>query len=279
MDQKVMNAMKQSNLEELIRKSLEDFHIKRINGLSTLKLRTVLRKKNPYLFRAVGVQKASEIVSEILRAHVTSSDETIFGNAFFEPIAQICSGGRTSDSEGVDVTVETETVYKAIAVKSGPNIFNSSAAKRQDQEFRSLASRLLKIHKRFDPLLGLGYGRRFGEPTKDRSYRIRSGQAFWEELTGDSDFYLKLIDLMRDYPIQHRIEFEKEWGKAINRFEYDFLINFGNEDGSINWEKLLIFNSGKEKPRWIKVTATTVVEEQDDSSEDIDDLDNGQEEA
>ena len=84
---------------------------------------------------------------------------------------------------------------------------------------------------------------------------------------------------MRDYPMQHRIEFEKEWDKAINRFEYDFLINFGNEDGSINWDKLLIFNSGKEKPRWVKVIATTVVEEQDDNDEDINDLDNNQEEA
>jgi hypothetical protein len=261
--------MNQSELEALIRQSLDDFYQRRIKKLSELKLNAVLRKKNPYLLRAVGVQKASEIVEQILKAYMSSSDETIFGDAFFEPIAKICSGGIVSPSEGVDVAVETDTVYKAIAVKSGPNIFNSSQAKRQDQEFKSLGSRLLKLHKRFDPLLGHGYGRKFADPTMDRTYRIRSGQAFWEELTGDSDFYLKLISLMSDYPTRHRAMFEEEWNKAINRFEHDFLNNFGNQDGSIDWDKLMRFNSGKENLPWIsKVVPITMVDAQEEDESD-----------
>ena len=165
MRQGIANIMNQSELEALIRQSLDDFYQRRIKKLSELKLNVVLRKKNPYLLRAVGVQKASEIVEEILKAYMSSSDETIFGDAFFEPIAKICSGGIVSPSEGVDVALETDTVYKAIAVKSGPNIFNSSQAKRQDQEFKRLGSRLLKLHKRFDPLLGHSYGRKFSDPT------------------------------------------------------------------------------------------------------------------
>jgi Type II restriction endonuclease EcoO109I len=73
------------------------------------------------------------------------------------------------------------------------------------------------------------------------------GQTRWEELTEYPDFYQKLISLMNQKPTQHRLEFEKEWSKALNRFEYDFLINFGNDDGSIDWEKLLRYNSGKDK--------------------------------
>ncbi len=254
--------MNQSELEDLIRRSLDDFYQRRIKKLSELKLSEVLRKKNPYLLRAIGVQKASEIVTEILRAYMSSSDETIFGDAFFEPIAKLSSGSIVSPSEGIDVAIETDTVYKAIAVKSGPNIFNASQAKRQDQEFKTLRSRLLKLHKQFDALLGHAYGRKFSDPTDNRIYRIRSGQAFWEELTGDPNFYLKLISLMRDYPKQHRIQFEEEWDKAINRFEYDFLNNFGNKDESIDWEKLLRFNSGKERMPWIsKVSpsSTTII--------------------
>jgi len=243
--------MNQSELEDLIRRSLDEFYQRRIKKLSELKLQNVLRKKNPYLLRAMGVEKASEIVEEILKAFMSSSDESIFGDAFFETVAKLSSGGVVAPSEGVDVALETDTVYKAIAVKSGPSIFNASQAKRQDQEFRSLGSRLLKLHKRFDPLLGHGYGRRFANPTKDRSYRIRSGQAFWEELTGDPDFYVKLIELMRDYPQQHRLLFKEEWDRATNRFELDFLNNFGNPDGSIHWEKLVRYNSGKDQVKWI----------------------------
>ncbi len=261
--------MNPSELEDLIRRSLDEFYQRRIKKLSELKLRSVLRKKNPYLFRAVGVQDAYEIVDEILRAYMSSSDETIFGDAFFEPIAKLCSGGTVSPSEGVDIAIETDTVYKAVAVKSGPNIFNSSQAKRQDQEFRSLRSRLLKLHKQFDALLGHAYGRKSSDPKNNRIYRIRSGQVFWEELTGDSDFYIKLIHLMRDHPKQHRTTFEEEWHKAVNRFVHDFLNNFGNPDGSIDWEKLLCFNSGKDKVPWIsKVVPVISTEDQDDDSSD-----------
>jgi hypothetical protein len=245
--------MNQSDLEDLIRHNLDEFYQRRIKKLSELKLQDVLRKKNPYLLRAIGVEKASEIVEEILKAFMSSSDESIFGDAFFEPIVRIASGGRVSDADGVDVVLETETVYKAIAVKSGPNIFNSSQAKRQDDEFNSLRSRLHKIHKQFDPILGHCYGRKSTDSSSKSklAYRSLAGQAFWEELTGDPDFYVKSIELMRGYPQQHRLLFKKEWDKATNRFELDFLTNFGNADGSINWEKLVRYNSGKEQVKWI----------------------------
>lgn len=236
--------MDSDELEALVRKSLDDFYQRRINKLSTLKLKDTLRKKNPYLFRAIGIQKASEIVERLLRDYMSSSDEGIFGDAFFEPIAKLASGGHVSPSEGVDVAIETDKVYKAVAVKSGPNIFNASQAKRMNDEFTALRNRLLKLHKQFDALLGHGYGRKSSDPTSKRIYRIRSGEAFWTELTGDSEFYLKLIRLMKDYPVQHRVTFEEEWGKAVNRFERDFLNEFATPDGGIDWEKLVRFNSG-----------------------------------
>jgi len=236
-------------LESLIRKSLDKFYERRINKLSGLKLRHTLRKKNPYLFRAIGIQKASEIVERLLRDYMSSSDEGIFGDAFFEPIAKLVSGGHVSPSDGVDVAIETAKAYKAISVKSGPNIFNSSQSKRMNDEFLTLRSRMFKLHKQFDALLGHGYGRKWSEPSAKRIYRIRAGQVFWEELTGDSDFYLKLIRLMKDYPTKHRLQFEEQWSKAINRFELEFLKDFATSDGGIDWEKLTNFNSSVNSPK------------------------------
>lgn len=236
-------------MENLIKESLENFYQRRIAKLSGLKLRDALKKKNPYLFKAIGLEKVSELVERLLADYMSSSDETIFGDAFFEPIAKICSGGVVSPSEGVDIAIETETVYKAISIKSGPNIFNASQAKRMNDEFLSLQRRLYKIHKKFDPVLGHGYGTKVSSSTKNRNYRIVSGQALWEELTGDPDFYIKLIELMCDYPRNHRIEFEKEWSKAVNRFERDILNEFSMSDGSIDWQKLIEFNSGLKKSK------------------------------
>jgi hypothetical protein len=75
-------------------------------------------------------------------------------------------------------------------------------------------------------------------------YTPSSGQEFWQELTGDPDFYLKLIRLMDKHPEAHRALYEEEWNKASNRFTKEFLDKFSTPDGSIDWEKLVEFNSG-----------------------------------
>lgn len=244
--------MDTTELEVLISKCLKDFYERRLQKVRGLRLRTFLRRKNPYLFRALGIEKAPEIIERVLDDYISASDETIFGNAFFEPIARIASGGKTSDAEGVDFVVESAEGVIAVALKSGPNIFNASQKKRQSQEFLAVRSRLYKIHKQFDPILGHAYGRLNTEPTKDRIYRNRSGQAFWAEITGDSDFYLKLVRLMKDVPVKHRREYLKEHAAAVNRFTAEFVSDFCLVDGRIDWEKLVRFVSAEKQPKSAK---------------------------
>jgi len=237
--------MNSEQLQELIATHLNEFYQRRLQKIGTLRLKQVLRRKNPYLFKALGSQNAYEVVSGLLAAYLSSSDEGMFGDAFFEPIAKAISGGVVSPSEGVDIAIETDRVYKAIAVKSGPNPFNSSQRKRQDDEFKALRSRLLKLHKQFDPILGHGYGKTRA-PTAAVIYRDLAGQEFWEELTGDPDFYLKLIRYMHDEDIaRHRAEYARAWEIALNRYVREFTILFCRADGTIDWEALVQFNSGK----------------------------------
>ena len=236
-------------LEALISRCLRDFYERRLQRMRELKLHVFLRRKNPYLFRALGIQKASEIVERVLADYISASDETIFGNAFFEPIARIVSGSKASDAEGVDFVIELEERITAVALKSGPNIYNASQKKRQSQEFLAVRSRLYKLHKQFDPILGHAYGRLKTEPSSDRIYRDRSGQAFWAEITGDSDFYLKLATLMKDVPTKHKREYTSAWDAAINRFTAEFIKDFCLPDGSIDWEKLVRFVSEEKASR------------------------------
>lgn len=237
--------MTNEELRELIAKSLEDFYTRRMQRLGTLKLRQVLLRKNPYLYKALGTQSATEIVEEILQAYLSASDEGLFGDTFFEPIAKAVSGGVVSPSEGVDIAIETKDRYKAISVKSGPNPFNSSQVKRQSDEFETLRRRLSKLRKQFDPILGHSYGKKQTPATKTKVYRDISGQRFWEELTGDSQFYVRLIMLMEENIIRkHRQEYQAAYQKAVNRYVREFTSDFCEEDGTIDWEKLLRFNSG-----------------------------------
>ncbi|MEI6564329.1 MAG: PmeII family type II restriction endonuclease [bacterium] len=233
-------------LEKLICKCLDDFYGRRIGKLSGLKLKDTLKRKNPYLFRAVGTQTAAEIVEQLLTAYMSSSDEGIFGDAFFEPLAKAVSGGVSSPSEGVDVAIETSDSYTAIAVKSGPSVFNAQSKRRQDQDFQVLQKRLLKLQKHFEALVGYCYG---NKKTKTEAgkwvFQELAGQEFWSRLTGDNDFYMKIIDAMKGRPEIHRQRFEEEWSKAVNRFTGEFIEVYCNKDGSIDWHALVEFNSGK----------------------------------
>jgi len=74
--------METKELEALIAKCLQDFYKHRLDKLEKLQLKTFLKRKNPYLFRAMGMQKASDIIERVLESFISSSDETIFGTVF-----------------------------------------------------------------------------------------------------------------------------------------------------------------------------------------------------
>jgi len=244
-------------LENIVGECLDNFYKRRLQKLNDLKLKDTLKKKNPYLYRATGSEKAQDIVEDLLRAFMSSSDEGIFGDAFFEPLAQKVSGGVTSPSPGVDVAIETDRAYKAIAVKSGPNVFNAQSKAKQLDNFMSLRSRLQKLQKHFDAVVGYGYGKKVSEANAKKIFRELSGQVFWENLTGDPEFYLRIIRQMKDRPAIHKPEYNLAWAKAINRFTKEFLDDFSLEDGGINWEILTEFNSGKKKIKERKVKGKT----------------------
>ena len=157
--------MSSSKIEILVLETLDDFYLQRLIKLSEVKLRDLLRKKNPYLLCATNGHSVPKLVEKMLEEYLSQSDESIFGDAFFESIARIESEGTLSPGK------KSNTIYKAIA----------------------------------------------------------------------------FIDLIRDHPTQNRLEFMDAQSKALNRLEQEFLINFGNPDGSINWEKVLRYNREKEK--------------------------------
>jgi hypothetical protein len=233
-------------LQELIAKCLGDFYTRRMEIIRGIELKTILRRKNPYLYKALGTERAGDIVESILLAYISSSDETIFGNIFFEPIAKVVSGGTVSPSEGVDVAIEGPSKYTAFSIKSGPNPYNSSAKKRQNSEFLALRSRLLKLKKDFDPVLAYCYGRIGRRKSTSVIYREVAGQEFWEEITGDPEFYKKLIDLIdREVVAKKKRAYQTEWDRAVNKHSIEFGNLFCDKGGAINWEKLIEFNSGK----------------------------------
>ncbi len=141
-----------------IARALEIFYANLIANIDDLEIKKVIKRKNPYLFRAKAMNDASQIVSGILSAYVSSSEETIFGNVFFEPIATVAAQGQKALAEGVDIMVERGDAIYAIAVKSGTSVFNADSRKKQEQNFIAAGKLAQQAKKRFVPIIGYGYG-------------------------------------------------------------------------------------------------------------------------
>ena len=75
--------MKKINLKEVshyVEQNIGIFHQKRIQSLDGLKLTKIIKRKNPYLFKAKYVLTAEQIIRGIVDAHISSNEETIFGD-------------------------------------------------------------------------------------------------------------------------------------------------------------------------------------------------------
>ena len=124
-----MPSITQQEITDYIAANIQVFHQKRLDSLQKLKLPNIVRRKNPYLFKAKDINTAQDFVTFILDAHLSSQEETIFGGFLEELAIFICSqvyGGQKSAAEGIDLEFEKDSIRYIVSIKSGPNWGNSS---------------------------------------------------------------------------------------------------------------------------------------------------------
>jgi hypothetical protein len=114
----------EADLFAYIEETIPDFHAARLASLGRLKLRDLVRSKNPYLFRAKNVLVASELVQGFMAAHLSSQEEGIFGT-FLEKLAIYVATtlwrGQKSPAEGIDLDATIRGGRYLITIKSGPD--------------------------------------------------------------------------------------------------------------------------------------------------------------
>ncbi len=235
---------------------LATFHARRLAKLEKVALADLL-KKNPYLYRAIGHAAASDYIRAALDALVSSSDETIFGNVFFEPLAKWAAvqahrgldgvSVQAGGGAGFDVSIETPTEYKAIAVKSGTKIFNAQSGKQQDTELDALHARIRKEKKVFHPIIGYGYGRKRQLDENPKVLKL-AGQSFWAEITGEDEFYQRISEVLGNKPTQLAVEFDVAYGRTRSRLEKAFSADYVDSEGQIDWTQVIVFNSARTQP-------------------------------
>ncbi len=243
------DAHDSGDLKQVVRQCLDSFYTKKLKSLRSLTLTNLLLRKNPYLYRALGIQEPSELVAAMVDAYISSSDETIFGKAFFEEVVLQYGKVRRSGITGTDFIRETEQDYVVISLKSGPHAFSASQYDKQNADFTKVFQTLREqgIRKHIDLVLGMSYGQVSPNRASSYIYRISSGRQLWQELTDDPEFYIKLLDIIGDYSVQKRVAYQLEKSAILQRFTAEF-ISLYTEAGIINWTALVNINAPASSP-------------------------------
>jgi len=242
-----MEKLNLREVNEFVNENINCFHNKRLERLREISLNDVLKKKNPYLFRAKNITVAGELVKGILDAFLSSSEEKLFGD-FLEDLAVFISsktcGGRKSTTTGIDLEFVNEGVLYLVSVKSGPNWGNNAQQNKQETDFQTALKvvKQSKHTKNVQPVLGICYGKT--RTSYLRGYMKVVGQNFWYLISGNENLYTDIIEPVGYRAKQHNDKFKRQKSKIVNLFTKEFLAEFCKKDGGIDWMKLVKFNSG-----------------------------------
>ncbi|MDE6629725.1 MAG: cytosolic protein [Muribaculaceae bacterium] len=234
-------------VQRYVADNIHTFHEARLNKLNTLQLEKLLKKKNPYLYRAKNLNTPQDIVEALASAFMISAEETMFGDwleqlAIF--VAHKVYGGYKSTSEGIDLEMDKDGIHYVISVKSGPNWSNSSSMKKLLDNFNR-AKRVYRTSGNRLPceaVEGCCYGSD-NRPNK-ASHAKLCGERFWSFISGSDTLYCDIVEPIGTDARKHNEDYERQYAMMVTRFTKDFANGYCRSDGSIDWDKIVMLNSG-----------------------------------
>ncbi len=222
----------------------------------------MLKRKNPYLFKAKNLITPQDLVKGFLDAHLSSQEETLFGTLLEQLAIYVCSqscGGRKSATEGIDLDFVSEDTLYLVAVKSGPNWGNSSQIARMKDNFRK-ARKILgtnAVKQRIVFVNGCCYGQD-SKPNKGEYLKL-CGERFWTLISGSDRFYLDIIEPFGYEAKENDEAFQVEYSKALTVFAREIDRDFFGDDGTIDWEKIVRFNVAQDAVKKKRVASAPAV--------------------
>ncbi len=241
-----MQKLNLKDLSQYVENHIGIFHLKRIQSLESLKLSQVLKRKNPYLFKAKYVLTAEQIIKGFVDAHISSNEETIFGD-WLEGLAIFINskvfGGKKSGIKGIDLEFDKDNVRYIVTIKSGPNWSNSSQIEKLISDFKTAKKTLRTSNSKImvTAINGCCYGRD-NKPDKGEYFKY-CGQRFWEFISGNNNLYTEIIEPLGHKAKEKNDDFLKSYAQMINKFTKEFSNEYCDNNGIIDWKKIVEFNS------------------------------------
>ena len=250
-------SLYQEHYDYLAKHVITPFYNSRLNNLTSLHLTSVIKRKNPYLFKAKNIELAGDLVKSLVDAFLSSQEETVFGNlleGFAIHVSKIRYAGFKSELKSVDLEFERANIYYIVGIKYGTNWGNSDQVAKMRDNFK-VAKAILRERGITDEIVAVNgciYGKdrwplkRHSDP--DKQYYKYAGQEFWQFISGDENLYREIIAPI-DKEARHKDEtFKKAYTAKINEMTQDFMTSFITNN-QIDWMKLIDYVSKREETK------------------------------
>lgn len=244
LDYKKLNAFITSDV-------IHPFYEIRFRRLENARLNDILKRKNPYLFKAKSIETAGDLARNILDAFLSSQEETIFGDLMESLALHVCANvfaGKKAEEgtyRSIDLVFERDKKVYIVSIKSGPNWGNSDQVNAMKRNFKK-AKKMLRSEmgkKEIIAVNGCMYGRdnkphKVSKKDHELSYYKICGQQFWELVSGDDDLYKKIIQPL-DKEARRRDEvFKSLYVKKINEMTKHIVEIFYTKN-NLDWNKVI----------------------------------------
>ena len=230
------------DLSPIVSRHIDHFNATRLNKIRQLRVTQLLQRKNPYLFIARRTTTPRELADQLVRASLSSSEETMFGQTLEDIAVDICAvafAGQKSTASGIDLEFTRDETRYIVAIKSGPSWGNSSQIAKMRTDFRRAIQVVRQGNRqlRVEAVNGCCYGR---ANTDKGDYRKVCGAAFWELISGERDLFARLIPALADAAANG-------YGEAVERLTDDVEAELRRDwcvaDETIDWPSVVAMNS------------------------------------
>jgi hypothetical protein len=77
----------------------------------------------------------------------------------------------------------------------------------------------------------------------DSTHEKYCGEKFWELVSGEPTLFIDIIEPLGYKAKEKNDEYFKEYSRMINKFTHEFIKDYCNVDGDIEWEKIVRLNA------------------------------------
>ena len=257
--------MKKLDYEKLNKFIISDvigpFYEIRFDRLTSATLDNVIKRKNPYLFKAKNIGTAGDLAKNLLDAFLSSQEETIFGDLMENLAIHIChlvfEGAKAKEGKfrSIDLIFERDNKLYIVGIKSGPNWGNSDQVNAMRRNFKN-ARKIIRSEnngeaKSIVAVNGCMYGRddrphKVSKKDPQLSYYKLCGQSFWELVSGDDALYKKIIQPLDKEAKKRDETFKSLYTKKTNEMTKGILDHFCSES-VLDWDKIVDYVSKSSK--------------------------------